>query len=420
LVWIALASTRITDQPSSPRRALAAGAAAALLVGACAALAWPDASPVVPRDGGRHEGDTAFAWAFLLCAAAAFAAYAVGLRLLARAPARLRPVLALAAAAQLVPLAAPLLLSSDAWTYWGYGRIAAVHGESPYAQTLSQFPGDPALAHAGAAWLETTSVYGPAFTLASEPLALAAGGSAVAAASLYKALAALAVLAATVLVARLAARPALAAAFVGWNPVLALHAGGGGHNDAWMAALVVAALALGAAARPRPAGAAWAAAILVKWTAVLFLPLRALEARATGRRVDHLGFAVTAAGIAALATWRYGLDWLGAAAPLARNALLETRFALPSRLEQLGVPGPAPVLALALLFAAAYAWLLVEARRGRARLGLCAGLLLLATPYLTPWYLAWVVPLAALEEDRAARLLALALTAYLLPQTIPV
>jgi hypothetical protein len=31
-----------------------------------------------------------------------------------------------------------------------------------------------------------------------------------------------------------------------------------------------------------------------------------------------------------------------------------------------------------------------------------------------------VVPLAAVEEDRAARGLALALCAYLLPQTIPV
>jgi len=36
------------------------------------------------------------------------------------------------------------------------------------------------------------------------------------------------------------------------------------------------------------------------------------------------------------------------------------------------------------------------------------------------WYLAWAVPLAAVDEDdTAARVAALALTAYLLPQTIP-
>jgi hypothetical protein len=45
---------------------------------------------------------------------------------------------------------------------------------------------------------------------------------------------------------------------------------------------------------------------------------------------------------------------------------------------------------------------------------------LLTTPYLVVWYLAWAVPLAAPEDDdRVARLGALALTAYLLPQTIP-
>jgi hypothetical protein len=44
---------------------------------------------------------------------------------------------------------------------------------------------------------------------------------------------------------------------------------------------------------------------------------------------------------------------------------------------------------------------------------------LVTTPYLAVWYLAWAVPLAAPEEERASRLVALALTAYLLPQTIP-
>jgi len=45
---------------------------------------------------------------------------------------------------------------------------------------------------------------------------------------------------------------------------------------------------------------------------------------------------------------------------------------------------------------------------------------LATTPYLAVWYLAWAVPLAAPEDDdRLARLAALGLTAYLLPQTIP-
>ena len=62
--------------------------------------------------------------------AAAFAVYLVGL-VLVRRGARFGAVFALACAIQLAPLAAPLLISTDAWTYWDYGRIAAVHDANP-------------------------------------------------------------------------------------------------------------------------------------------------------------------------------------------------------------------------------------------------------------------------------------------------
>src|SRR5205823_5211094 len=160
------------------------------------------------------------------------------------------------------------------------------------------------------------------------PLALADGSSADAAAWTYKALAAAAMAAIVLLVSRLTASP-FAVAFAGWNPLLALHLAGGGHNDAWMAALVVGALALAA----------------------------------TGRR--RLG-------------------------------------------------GHTAALAFAAAFALAYVWLLREAWRGRVRLGLCAGLLLVATPWLVPWYAVWAVPLAAIDDDRWARLLALGFSGYML------
>jgi hypothetical protein len=400
--------------------ALGAGVLTLALVGACTGFAWADGSPLVPLEGGRLSGNVAWAWAFLVCAALALALYGVGLAALHRRAARTGAVVAVAAAIQLVPLAAPLVLSSDAWTYWSYGRIAAVHGGNPYEEAPDAYPSDPAFPWVGAEWRDTTSVYAPAFTLASEPVALAAGSSHQRAAWIFKALAAAAMLAAAVLAARLGRRPAFAAAFVGWNPVLALHLAGGGHNDAWLAGLVLAAMALAHAGRGRLAGAAWALAVLVKWVPLLFLPLRALEARRTGRRLAHGGTIVTGALVLGVATWRYGFHWVDAFGPLARNAGLRTRFALPSRLEQLGVPGDAAVAAFAVAFAVAYAWLLREAWRGRARLGLAAGLLLLAIPYLAPWYLAWSVPLAAVEEDRPARWLSLGLCAYLLPQTIPI
>ncbi len=396
---------------------LGAGLVTLGLVAACAAAAWPDASPLVPEPGGRHAGDAGWAWLFLACAAAALVAYAAGLALIRRRGARTAAVVAVAAAIHVAPLGAPLLLSSDAWTYWLYGRVAAVHGDSPYDRPPAAYPDDPAFPHVGTAWRDTTSVYAPGFTLATEPVALAAGSSQDAAAWAFKGLAAGAMIGAALLAARLAGP--FGAAFVGWNPVLALHAAGGGHNDAWMAALVLAAIGLAATGRRQAAGVAWALAVLVKWVPLLFLPLRALEARRTGRRVGHLGFAAAAVVVLGMATWRYGTGWLDAAGPLSRNVELRTRFAIPGRLEQAGFPEAAALWLPAGGFALAYAWLLREAWRGRARLGLAAGLALLAVPYLAPWYLAWTIPVAAVEDDPPAWWLGLGLSAYLLPQTVP-
>lgn len=371
----------------------------------------------------EHEGEaTAWSWLYLAAACTAFAAYLVGLLLLrgSRPRARPRAVIALACAVQLLPLAGPVLLSTDVYTYWDYGRIGAVHGGNPYVDVPSDYPDDPAYPLMGSHWRDTTSVYGPGFTLTSEAHALAVGESPDAAAWTYRALAALAMVALILLAARLSPQPAFAAAFVGWNPLLALHFAGGGHNDAWMMALVLAALALAASGRRTLAGAAWALAIAVKWVPLLFLPLRLLEARRTGRRIDHRGLAVTAGVIVAIATWRYGFDWLGAVGPLAGN-LVEERawYAIPSRIASLGIPEGAVAAVFATGFALAYLWLLREAWRGRARLALTAGLLLVATSWLVPWYAVWAVPLAAVEEDPPARWLALALSAYLLRDAVP-
>ena len=151
----------------------------------------------------------------------------------------------------------------------------------------------------------------------------------------------------------------------------------------------------------------------------MFLALRALEARATGRRVDHRGFAVAGLVLLGLATWRYGFDWVRAFGPLARNAEGQTSYALPHRVEQLGVPHGVALGLAALALAGGLAWLAREALRGRARLGLSACLLLATTPWLAPWYTIWALPLAAAEDDRRAQLIALGFCAYLLPQTIP-
>jgi hypothetical protein len=260
------------------RPALAAGVATACLVGAASLLAWRSGSPLVPRDGGTLDQGTA--WPFFALLAAAFGCYLAGLLLLRRVSVPVRAVAVVAALVQLVPLGAPLLLSTDAWTYWSYGWIAADGGGNPYVDPPSKFPQNPAVPYMGADWRDTTTVYGPAFTGLSEPVAKLAGTSSDTAAWLYKGLAAVAMLAACVAVARTARRAALAAAFVGWNPVLAVHAAGGGHNDALVGGLAALAVALALRRRHELSGAVWVAAVLVKWVPLLFLALSALAERA--------------------------------------------------------------------------------------------------------------------------------------------
>ena len=128
------------------RAALIAAAAVALLVAGCVACAWIEGAPLVPADAGRADGGRLGVLFLVLLDR--------GVRRLsrcarARAP-RDRPACvrswSLALAIQIVPLAGPLLLSTDAWTYWEYGRIAAVHGGNPYVDTPSTFSGDPSYA----------------------------------------------------------------------------------------------------------------------------------------------------------------------------------------------------------------------------------------------------------------------------------
>ena len=349
----------------------------------------------------------------------AFALYVIALVLLRRRAAPLAIVAALVLAIQLAPLGAPLLLSTDAWTYWAYGRIAAVEGGNPYVDPPSDFPESPAYAVMGERWRDTTSVYGPVFTLASEPIAKAVGVSDDAAAWMYKALAAVSICVAALLAARVARRRSLAAAFVGWNPLLAVHFAGGGHNDAWVGALLAAALALAAAKRPQAAGATWVVAATVKWFPIVLFPLAILCARARRLPLGLVGAAGAAAVALAVATWRYGGHWLSAVVPLFENAELETRYAIPHRLEQLGLSDWAATAVAGVAFVVGFVLLLRASARGRSVLGRAALLLLATTPYLTVWYLGWAVPLAAAEEDRWARLGCLAFGVYLLPQTIP-
>jgi hypothetical protein len=341
-----------------------------------------------------------------------FVTYVLGLAVLRRRAAALTAVLAVAVAIQVVPLAAPLLFSRDAYLYWDYGRQVTVYHADPYVSFPGQWPNDPAFRQMSSGWARLRSPYGPGWTLIGAADAKLAGDSYSVASGFYRVLGALSMLACVGLVAW-STRSAFATALVGWNPLLAFHFAGGGHSDALMMAFVAAGLAY-ARARPRSAGASWAAAASIKAAALAFLGVEVVRRLRERNRRWFVGLALGAAIALAVATSVFGLGWIHSGGSISNQLQESETRSLPGQIAALGLrTHQAQVLTVG-LFAVLYLWILREAWRGRQRTSLAAGGLCLAVSWLMPWYVVWPVVLAAFDADVAGTVLALVLTGYLL------
>ncbi|HEY6144951.1 MAG TPA: polyprenol phosphomannose-dependent alpha 1,6 mannosyltransferase MptB [Solirubrobacterales bacterium] len=315
---------------------------------------------------------------------------------------------------------APVLLSHDVYSYVDYARLGVRHGLDPYVHPPLAAPADPA--YSQVTWTEATSAYGPLFTLLSYPLAWLPVGVAVAA---LKAIAALSVLGIAALASRLAswrgADPLRAAAFTALNPLVLVHVVGGAHNDGLTMLLAMIAVAALLSARELSAGAALTAAVATKASAALLAPFVLVG---TAKRSRFLAGAVIATVAIASAAWlTFGWDWLHGFGLAGENQSRTSYMSIPilaARLTGLD-PGTTRIVA-AVFFLAALAYLLAWTWRGGdwVRAGAWATLaLLLATAWLLPWYLIWLLPLAAISRDRPLQLLTLVLTAYQLGARIP-
>lgn len=388
------------------RRATPALVAGALVVAVgCAALAARHASPsavspVSPAGGWRGV----WTWAVV----AALVLYAGGIILAATARAPLVATVACAILIQTLPLVAPLLLSKDAYLYWAEARIVLIHHASPYRATPSYYPSDPATPYTSEEWRTQPAPYGPTWeTLALAP-GTVAGSSGRHAAFAYKLFSALGVLAAVALVAA-ATRSAPAVALLGWNPLVALHFGGGGHSDGWLVALLC--LAVIGRRRAR-GGGAWSLAATFKPLGVVLFPLDLAATRARRPLRFWIGLAGVGAVVLAVSSALWGIGWV-------RASLVGVHGAAPLGgvhwLTQAGLTHREAVVGAGLVFLAVYAVLLAHAwRSGRARLSLAATALCLTSSLLRPWYGIWPLALAAIEEDAVAAVAAVALTGYLL------
>jgi Glycosyltransferase family 87 len=339
-----------------------------------------------------------------------FACYAV----VAGAADRLsaRTVLMTIAALHALVLLAPPLLSTDIFSYQAYARMGAMYGANPYLQGPHAIALDPVYPFIDAKWVAMPTAYGPVFTVLSyllAPLSIAAS------ALTYKAIAAVASLALVAFVwnaARLRGLdPVKSAALVGLNPLIVLYGVGGGHNDLLMLAAVAAGIYLLLAHRDRAGGASMVLAVGIKLTAVLpmaFALAGGGAQRNFGRRRDiAVGAALATAFVAALGFAVFGTGPLHVLATLQKGQSEGDWHSIPGFITtRLGLSelGHITGLFLAGVFAVALAWLLRRVWRGELDwidgAGWATVVLLLTTSALLPWYVAWLIPLAALASGR--------------------
>jgi hypothetical protein len=336
-----------------------------------------------------------------------------------------RTVLMCVAALMALMLLAPPLLSTDVFSYGAYGRMGALYGANPYLHGPYAISLDPFYPFIGAKWVNTPSVYGPVFTALSyvlAPLSIAASVLA------YKAIAALSTLAIVAFVWN-AARwrgvdPVKAAALVGLNPLIVIYGVGGAHNDLLMLAASVAGVYALVQRRNRAGGGLLAAGTWIKLTGALLVPFALLGEpgkRLRGRREILIGAIAATAAVWLLSAILFGTGPLHLPATIAQNQRDGDWHSIPGFIANVvGLPtvGHVVGILLACAFAGVCVWLLI--RVGRGQLDWLDGAawatlaMLVTAGSLLPWYVAWLMPLAALSRDQRLRRTALILSGVIL------
>lgn len=317
----------------------------------------------------------------------------------------LRAVAGMVAATVLAFALAPPLLSLDVFSYISYGRLGTEAGLNPYEFAPADIPADEAAQRVDD-FRSTPSVYGPLFTALCYPLAAVGPSFA------------------------LWALKALAAASVGalaWltalNPLVLVHVVGGAHNDGLMAAVGIAGVVAVVAGRALAGAAGLVGAISIKASGGLYAPFALLGARQQLRGRLWFAFAALAVALVGAGLALFGGAITEALSVASDNQRTVSRWSVPataSRISGIDVDLLRPLLALAygLVLVGLLAWVFRGAdwirAAGWAGLGL-----LVATSWMVPWYLVWVLPLAAVSRDRALAAGVIAMSVFQAVNSIP-
>jgi Glycosyltransferase family 87 len=350
---------------------------------------------------------------FVIAIVAMFAAYVVALVCVGALRARwtLGAILLL----HVVIFLGPPLLSADVIGYLDWARMGALHGLSPYTHDSGTVVSDGVFPFVR--WDRFTSPYGPLFTLISYayvPLGLAGSLWAL------KATALLASLGICGLIwngaGRLGLNRGTAVALYGLNPTVIVYGLGGAHNDLLATAIVLAGAILVLHGRDGPGGAVSALAVAVKASSGVVLPFLLLGAEQRRRALAGVAAAAGAMAVVALAV--FGPHAGSALGVVGHQQTLEAGTTVIAQLgDWLGYVGdpPAARAVAGVVLAGTVAVLLWRTWRGGPWLEAAAWAtlaVLLTTSWLLPWYVVWLMPLAALARGRALRIAAVAMSAF--------
>jgi hypothetical protein len=375
-----------------------------------------EAGPLYGLLGGLRVGPTATNYALSWLILMMLAGYGVALAALRTLS--MRMIVAAIVAANLILLLGPPFQLTDMGNYLGYARLGGLHGMNPYTHVIGQEMHDPI--YHFATWDNLHSPYGELFTALSYPLAWLPIPVAYWIVKVVTVLLSLSFIGIVCWCARRLGRdPRYAALLVGLNPIYLVYAIGGFHNDFFMLVPLTASIAFLLARRDKSAGAMLVVAVAVKFSAVLLLPFLLVAARPARRRRQVL-YGCVLAGVPLLVM---SLALFGFSLPnLSQQGSLLTPFSFPNLFGYfIGVGGGtsgvlrladvALVVAVVLLLRHDGDWI---TRAGWATFALIASL-----AWVMPWYVIWLLPLAALGTSERLRRVALALTVFLVLVFLP-
>ncbi|HWD65548.1 MAG TPA: glycosyltransferase family 87 protein [Solirubrobacteraceae bacterium] len=348
------------------------------------------------------------AWTGLLLVM--FVAY--GLTLLAARSLSLRLIAVAAVVLNLVLLLSPPLPFTDVFNYLGYARLGTLHGLNPYTHVILNESWDPV--YLFSSWHNLPSPYGPLFTALTYPLALVSLPVAYWILKVATVSASLGFLWCIYRCARLLGKdPRPVLLLVAANPVYLFFAVGAFHNDFFMLLPATGAIALLLARKDRSAGAVLMLAVAVKFTAVLLLPFLLMAARPPERRIRVLvGVTLATVPLVVIDVLLFGHSLPN----LSEQSSVVTPYSIPNLIGlAVGLGGRTPGLmrVLDVVLVGIVLWQL-RRRDWIAGAGWATVALIASTSWLMPWYVVWVLPLAALSGNRRLRATAVVFSLFLL------